>query len=240
MIFRDRNHNYRLTEAPDLHLHPGRPSGTQADTIALISTLNSIFGVQWAREEQPFVYEVAIDLGTAAGAGANAVTTVGTQGVGTINFDRDSDFIARYALAVSRLRSTGANGEDGSLITNPGDVNLGAAAAGEGHYGCGSIADNPWTVEAVEAHSNRRLMNVAVDGQAFFGSVSTGPRELARPWLIPRASSISFTVTSLIDLANNCGGYIDYAQVGYVIRARLQLIGFKIYDAEALNLTQGF
>lgn len=240
MFFQDAKdpsgRTYRLLELPDVALDVLNPVDRQI--IAVLAQLEGLFGFAWSLEQQPYWYSTTIDLGTAAGAATNAVTLTTSTGEGSIDIDRDSDFMWTHTFASSRLYSTLATAnENGAIITNPGaGPNPSAAwAAGEGAVGGGSFADNPWTCKIQLSWSDRNIQNVAFDA-ASLGSASSGPRKLPKPVLVPEASKVLVTAASLIDLPHLLGGYSDFSQTGYVVRIRFALIGFKIYDRDKARL----
>lgn len=141
------------------------------------------------------------------------VTTGATDAIGTeyntaIRITQEADFVATRLNGNARIASTGVL------------VGMSSANAGVG----GDLPDMPITLQIVDGSTDRQLHNEAADVALVYGTIGGLPGIWARPRLFARNSTITLRLTSL-KLPTSAWDY------------RISVIGWKIYDAQALDLT---
>lgn len=141
------------------------------------------------------------------------IRTGSTDAIGTsynaqVSITQEADFIATRLNANARIAGTG-------VIIGMSSANAGAA---------GDLPDAPFTLQIVEGSNDRQLHNQAIDASIGYSTYGGLPGIWARPRLFARNTIITYTLTSL---------KLPAAAWDY----RIVLIGWKIYDARALNLT---
>lgn len=167
----------------------------------VVSALNGLFGFQYSRNAEHYIYGLTITTGTA--------DALGTSYSSAIRITQEADFIATRLNAIVRVQG------DGSVI----GMSTNAAAAGD-------WPDVPHTILITDGSTDRQLSNQAVDFLASYGQTGGWPGVWARPRLFARNSTITFQLVSLKAVPSST-----------VWNIRLSLIGWKIYDAQALDLT---
>ena len=141
------------------------------------------------------------------------VTTGAADAIGTtyntaIRITQEADFIATRLNGNARIASTG-------VLVGMSNANAGAA---------GDQPDMPVTLQIVDGSTDRQLHSEQVDVALAYGTWGGLPGIWARPRLFARNTTISLAFTSL-KLPTSAWNY------------RIILIGWKIYDAQALDLT---
>lgn len=141
------------------------------------------------------------------------VVTGSTDPVGTvyntaIRVTQEADFIATRLNATARVTTTG-------VVV--GISGTGAVA--------GDLPDVPLTILITDGSTDRQLSSEAVDLFAVYGTWGGLPGIWARPRLFARNTTISLQLTSLKAVPSGTHTY------------RIGIIGWKIYDAAALDLT---
>lgn len=144
---------------------------------------------------------------------AASVTTGATDAIGTtynisVRVTQEADFVCTRLNANARVSGTG-------IIQGMSATSLGAA---------GDLPDAPYTLQIIDGSTDRQLHSAAMDAALAYGTYGGLPGIWARPRLFARNSTISITVVSL-----------KLPTVALVYR--LAFIGWKIYDAQALDLT---
>lgn len=167
----------------------------------IVRSLNQLFGFQYSRNAEHYVYQAQVTTGTADARG----TTYNTA----IRVTQEADFIATRLNATARVQGSGA------LI----GISAAAAAAGD-------LPDVPYTLLITDGSTDRQLSNNPVDLFGTYGTWGGLPGVWARPRLFARNSTISLQLTSL-----------KAVPAVTIWDVRIQLIGWKVYDASALDLT---
>lgn len=171
---------------------------------SVIDALQGLFGFQYARNIEHYVFQATITTGTA--------DAIGTTYTSAFRITQDADFVCTRLNGSTRVASgTGLGG----LVGTGGVVPA-----------VGDFPDVPLTVLITEGGSDRQVSNEAVDFYMVYGSQGGLPGVFARPRLFARNSTVSLRLTSLKTVpASTTWAY------------RLAMIGWKIYDVSALNLT---
>jgi len=174
----------------------------------VIEALHRLFGFQYSRNQEFYVYQKTFtpDAGAAAG----------TSLTGSIRITQEADFVATRMNILCRVKTKGTNGNDvGTVI---GASSLGPAA--------GDWPDPNCLVSLTDGSNDRSLMNEPADalGLAGFGGL---PGVWPKARLFARNTNLSISLTTIKAPAVN-----DEQQ-----EFRIQFIGFKIYDQDALDLT---
>lgn len=139
---------------------------------------------------------------------SGATDAIGTQYNQVLQITNDSDFVCTRLNGVARLVSTG--------------VVIGmSSAAGSA---AGDLPDLPLDIQIIDAGKDRQLHNNPVDFIAAYGTYGGLPGIWGRPRLFARNTTIQIQATSL-KLPSSA------------IRYELAMIGWKIYDMGALDLT---
>lgn len=182
---------------------------------AIVGALNRLFGWDYTKNTEHYVYELELDLGD----GATAIA-VGDRVQGSLRFTQDSDFIATRVNLVARRFAAATAVEIGTVETMTTQFGEDPAA--------GDLPDPGVDILLTDAGKDRQLSNQAVDAFGAYGSHGGLPGILARPRLFKRNTNLSVELT-----ARKAG-----EAAADRIRFRLQLIGWKVYDLKSLDLTQ--
>lgn len=166
----------------------------------IVQSLHDLFGFQYSRNAEHYVYQVLQQAASGDGVGASYATS--------IRVTQEADFIATRLNANARINSTG-------VLIGTSSANAGAA---------GDYPDAPFTLLITDGSTDRQLSNQAVDAMLVYGSQGGLPGVWARPRLFARNTTISLQLVNL--KAPNATW--DY---------RVAFIGWKVYDAGALDLT---
>ncbi len=134
---------------------------------------------------------------------------IGTQYQTAIRITQEADFVATRLNANARIAPTG------QLI---GMSSANGAAAGD-------FPDAPFVLQIVDGSTDRQLHNQAVDASLAYGTYGGLPGIWARPRLFARNTTISLQLNSL---------KLPNSQVWVY---QIAFLGWKIYDAQALDLT---
>lgn len=187
---------------------PGGPRGPSAlvaafDLMAtkVVHSLHQLFGFQYTRNAEHYVYSASITTGTA--------DALGTVYNSSIRVTQEADFIATRLNGSVRISTTGI------LIGISGVVGV-----------AGDLPDMPVALLITDGSSDRQLSNEPVDVFATYGTWGGLPGIWARPRLFARNTTISLQLTSL-----------KVVPASTIWVYRIVLIGWKIYDAQALDLT---
>lgn len=132
---------------------------------------------------------------------------VGDTFTTSIRMTQEADFVCTRIQANARVASTG-------ILIGTSHATGGAA---------GDMPDAPFTLKITDGSTDRQLMNTNVDAALFCGTLGGLPGVMPKPRLFARNSTLSFEFGALKALTS--------------IKLRVQLIGWKIYDVEALDLT---
>lgn len=143
-------------------------------------------------------------------ASAQAVTgdAVGTIYNTSVRITQEADFVCTRLNGNTRINSTG-------VLIGMSSPNAGAA---------GDMPDAPYTLLITDGSTDRQLSSQAVDVALAYGTFGGLPGVWARPRLFARNTVISLQLANLKDP----NATWDH---------RLVFIGWKIYDAKALDLT---
>lgn len=136
-----------------------------------------------------------------------ATDAIGTQYQTAIRVTQEADFVCTRLNGNARLAT-------GVLI------GMSSANAGVG----GDLPDMPTLMQITDGSTDRQLHSAPVDVALAYGTIGGLPGIWARPRLFARNTTISIALTSL---------KLPTAAWTY----RIVLIGWKIYDAQALDLT---
>lgn len=137
-----------------------------------------------------------------------ATDAIGTQYNQAIRVTQEADFVATRLNAIARIASTG-------VVLGISSANAGAA---------GDFPDAPFLLQITDGSTDRQLHSAPVDTLAAYGTYGGLPGIWARPRLFARNTTISLSLTSL-KLPTSAWDY------------RIEMLGWKIYDAQALDLT---
>lgn len=172
----------------------------------LVGSLNKLFGFQYTRNAEHYVYHLTVVSGTADAVGATFSSAV--------RVTQEADFVCTRLNASTRV-STAGTGTVGCPIGLSNTQNV-----------AGDWPDVPYTILITDGGTDRQLSNEAVDFMSTYGTQGGLPGVWARPRLFARNSIISVRLTSLKTIPAST-----------VWTTRLAFIGWKIYDATALDLT---
>jgi len=141
------------------------------------------------------------------------VATGATDALGTvyntaIRITQEADFVATRLNGNARINTTGIL------------IGMSSANGGSG----GDLPDMPVTLQIIDGSTDRQLHNQSIDVALAYGTIGGLPGVWARPRLFARNTVISLALTSL---------KVPLAAWDY----RIVFIGWKIYDAQALDLT---
>jgi hypothetical protein len=130
-----------------------------------------------------------------------------------IRVTQEADFVCTRLNCGTRISST----------TGAGNViGLSAAAAAAGDF-----PDAPFSLLITDGSSDRQLSNEAVDAMLAYGTYGGLPGVWARPRIFPRNSTIQLRLTSF-----------KAVPASVIWTHRLVFIGWKIYEAQALDNTR--
>lgn len=138
-----------------------------------------------------------------------ASDAIGTNYQGAILVGQEGDFVATRVQCGTRVNA------DGIVI---------GTASVQATIQAGDLPDAPFTILITDTSSARQLMNEAVDAQLCFGTHGGLPGVWPRAKLFNRNSSIGLRLTSL-KLPSSAWTH------------RVAFLGWRIYDARALDLT---
>lgn len=172
----------------------------------LTKKLHELFGLQYARNAEHYIYEVTQTTGTADAAG----TTYNAA----IRITQEADFVATRLQITTRIVSVGT-GVVGALVGVSNNQQV-----------AGDWPDAPLTLQIVDGSTDRQLHSESIDAFGAYGTQGGLPGVWARPRLFARNTTLSLRLTSL-----------KAVPASTVWAYRIQLIGWKIYDARALDLT---
>lgn len=173
----------------------------------ITDTLQGLFGFQYARNVEHYVYETTQATGTNDAAG----TTYNTG----FTVTQEADFVCTRLNCTARISTSGTAANIGTMIGISGS----AAVAGD-------LPDAPFTLLITDGGSDRQLSNEAVDAFGAYGTWGGLPGVWARPRLFGRNSRVAYRLTSL---------KLVPASVAWTYR--IIAIGWKVYDAQSLDLT---
>lgn len=179
------------------------------DNVAktVTNALQGLFGFQYSKNVEHYVYQVTQATGTADATGSTYSTGIAIT--------QEADFVCTRLNTSTRISTSGTAALVGSLV----GVSNSASVAGD-------MPDAPFTLLITDGGSDRQLSNEAVDAFPVYGTQGGLPGVWARPRLFGRNSRIGLRLTSLKPVpASTAWTY------------RIALIGWKIYDATSLDLT---
>lgn len=194
-------------DGPQFALARAIARGFDTTASKIIDALQGLFGFQYARNIEHYVYQVTQVSGTADAAGTNYNTA--------IRISQDADFVCTRLNGSCRISTSGTAAAVGANIGSSNSANV-----------AGDFPDVPLLVLITEGGSDRQVSNEAVDFASTYGVIGGLPGVFARPRLFARSSTVGLRLTSLKLVPAS-------TQWTY----RLQMIGWKIYDVSALNLT---
>lgn len=140
----------------------------------ILTGLHQLFGFQYSRNAEHYVFSATQLTGTADAAGTVYNTAV--------RVTQEADFVCTRLNCGSRIQSgTGA----GNLIGM--STNAGAA---------GDFPDAPFSLLITDGSTDRQLSNEAVDATLAYGTYGGLPGVWARPRVFARNSTISLRLTS--------------------------------------------
>lgn len=194
---------------------PPPPSNSQRAFLAglhilareITKTLQGLFGFQYSRNAEHYIYGATVVSGD-----ADAIGTVYNT---SIRVTQEADFIATRLNASTRISTSGTGSLVGALL----GASINTAAAGD-------LPDVPATLQIIDGSTDRQLHSEDVDLFAAYGTWGGLPGVWARPRLFARNTTISLRLTSLKTVP---------ASTNWTYR--LVMIGWKIYDSTALDLT---
>lgn len=139
---------------------------------------------------------------------SGATDAIGTQYNTAVRVTQEADFVCTRLNLNARIVSTGVL------------IGMSSANAGVG----GDLPDAPALLQITDGSTDRQLHSAPVDAALAYGTIGGLPGIWARPRLFARNTTISLALTSL-----------KLPTSAWVYRATF--IGWKIYDAQALDLT---
>ena len=187
-------------------------------TVALIDRLLTgllkglwfLFGFQFSKNVTDYRYQVTIVSPLAAGL------AVGTRMQDQIQITADADFVCTRIWIVARRT------DDGALLgAAPAFADLAAADGG--------VVDAGVLIRLRDAGDDLQLENEAIDVWSAFNPQNIANGVLARPKLFARKGTVFIELESLKVLAGGAAAQVSF---------RVELIGWKLYDASQLDLTR--
>lgn len=136
--------------------------------------LNQLFGFQYSRNAEHYVFSATQITGSADAAGTSYNTAV--------RVTQEADFVATRLNCGTRINSGTGTGNVIGLSTN-------AAAAGD-------FPDAPFSLLITDGSTDRQLSNEAVDAMLAYGTYGGLPGVWARPRVFARNSTISLRLVS--------------------------------------------
>lgn len=134
-----------------------------------------------------------------------------------LRFTDESQFVCIEITALARFRVGSVSGVPGAVV----GINGAVAAAGE-------LPDAPYRVRFIESGSDRQMQNNPCDAWQLWGFSGGLRGHLALPKRFRKNSDLQIEYT----LLKGAGNAADSMTL------EVQLVGYKIYDPAALNLTQ--
>lgn len=141
----------------------------------ILAGLHQLFGFQYSRNAEHYVFSVTQGTGTQDAAG----TTYNTA----IRVTQEADFVATRLNAGARISSSTGQGNV---------IGLSAAAAAAGDF-----PDAPFTLLITDGSTDRQLSNEGVDAMLAYGTYGGLPGVWARPRVFARNSTIQLRLVSL-------------------------------------------
>lgn len=140
----------------------------------ILTGLHQLFGFQYSRNAEHYVFSATQVTGTADAAGTNYNLA--------IRITQEADFVATRLNSDARI----------STATGQGNViGLSAAAAA-----AGDLPDAPFSLLITDGSSDRQLSNEPVDAMLAYGTYGGLPGVWARPRVFARNTAISLRLTS--------------------------------------------
>lgn len=173
----------------------------------VVSALHSLFGFQYSRNQEHYVFQV-----TQIGGTADAIGTVFNT---AINITQEADFVCTRLNCNARISTSGTSTLVGAMV----GASVNSAAAGD-------WPDAPFTLLITAGSTDRQISNQPVDAALVYGTQGGLPGVFARPRLFARNTTVSLQITSL-----------KTVPASTVWTYRIAMIGWKIYDASALDNT---
>lgn len=170
-------------------------AGMDRLAASILKGLHQLFGFQYSRNAEHYVYSSTLITTTAAAAGTNLNTAV--------RVTNEADYVATRLNVGARVStSTGIGGVIG-LSTN-------AAAAGD-------LPDAPVALLITDGSSDRQLSNEAVDAMLAYGTFGGLPGVWARPRVFARNSTIALSATLLKTVPDATQWAIRFHFIGWKI-----------------------
>lgn len=154
---------------------PADPIISGMDRLAsrVVDAMHRLFGFQYSRNSEHYVYHTSITTG--------ATDVVGTAYTGAIRVTQEADFICTRLNANARILTTG-------ILIGTSSANGGAA---------GDTPDAPFTLLITDGSTDRQLSSEAVDVGLVYGAQGGLPGVWARPRLFARNTTVTLRLTSL-------------------------------------------
>lgn len=140
----------------------------------ILAGLNQLFGFQYSRNAEHYVFSATQITGSADAAGSSYNTA--------IRVTQEADFVATRLNCGTRINS-------GTGVGNVIGVSTNAGAAGD-------FNDAPFSLLITDGSTDRQLSNEAVDAMLAYGTYGGLPGVWARPRVFARNSTISLRLTS--------------------------------------------
>lgn len=175
----------------------------------IIEALHRLFGFQYSKNNEFYIYQDDVDTTTQATAGALYTSSV--------RMTQESDFVCTRVNCFARRfhEDTPTNAGHGGII----GMSAQTPAAGD-------APDAPFLIQLTDGSTDRILMNTPVDAALAFGTWGSLPGIWPKPRLFARNSNIGIQYT----LQKSIPEYFYWTLY-------CQFIGWKIFDLDAQNLT---
>ena len=182
----------------------------------IVGELHNLFGFSYSRATEHFVYQLTIQ---SSAASPPAAVPAGTVLRSSLRITDEADFVCTRIAVTSRLAVDGGAADEVGSLTAARDVD---SSVNDGD----AIIDPACLIRFTASSSDRNLSNEAIDVAGAYGVRGDGG-VLTRPRLFGRSTTLAVELTSLQAIA--AGQRVDW---------RVILSGWKIYAANALNLTR--
>lgn len=161
----------------------------------ILKGLHQLFGFQYSRNAEHYVYSATQATGAADAAG----TTYNTA----LRITNEADFVATRLNVGARISSATGTGNPIGLSTN-------TAAAGD-------LPDAPVTLLITDGSTDRQLSNEAVDAMLAYGTYGGLPGVWARPRVFARNSTISLRAVLLKPVPSDVTWNLRFHFIGWKI-----------------------
>lgn len=182
----------------------------------VVGELHNLFGFSYSRATEHFVYQLTIPSSTTT---PPAAVAAGSVLRGSLRITDEADFVATRIAVTARLNVDGAGVNQVGALAAADDIDT-SVSPGD------CLVDPSCLIRMTASSSDRNLSNEPIDIYAAYGTAGDGG-VLTRPRLFGRSTTLAVELTSLQAIA--AGQRVDW---------RVVLSGWKIYAADALNLTR--